>query len=53
MGLLTRERDASWYDPGKFWSGDDLALAAGFGLAEEIPVDIPNQPPKTGRLTTS
>ncbi|HEX3901077.1 MAG TPA: hypothetical protein VHW74_18150 [Mycobacteriales bacterium] len=53
MGLLTKERDASWFDPGKFWSGDDLELSGGFRLAEEIQIDIPNEPPKTGRTTTS
>ncbi|HVU61008.1 MAG TPA: hypothetical protein VHD58_05035 [Mycobacteriales bacterium] len=50
MGLLPRARDASWFDPGKFWSGDDLELSAGFRLTPEIPVDIPDEAPKTGRL---
>jgi hypothetical protein len=26
MGLLPAERSPSWYDPGRFWSGDDLEL---------------------------
>ena len=41
MGLLPPERDASWYDPGSFWSGDDLALAAGARLGGEIEVRVP------------
>src|SRR5215471_8189622 len=28
MGLLSGSRDASWYDPGRFWSGDELDLEA-------------------------
>jgi hypothetical protein len=53
MGLLPRERRASWYDPGRFWSGDDLELTGTFRLAEEIPIDIPLEEPKTGRPSTS
>lgn len=53
MGLLTKERHASWFDPGKFWSGDDLELSGGFRLSEEIRLDIPNDAPKTGRPATS
>ncbi|MBW0115556.1 hypothetical protein, partial [Pseudonocardia abyssalis] len=30
MGLLPRDRRPNWYDPGRFWSGDDLELTAGF-----------------------
>ena len=26
MGLLPDKRPMSWYDPGKFWSGDDVVL---------------------------
>ena len=29
MGLLTTEKHTSWFDPGKFWSGDSLPLTAG------------------------
>jgi hypothetical protein len=29
MGLLPRDRRPGWYDPGRFWSGDDLTLAEG------------------------
>jgi hypothetical protein len=41
MGLLPAGRRANWYDPGRFWSGDDLDLAAGARLGGEIPVQIP------------
>ncbi|GAA3215192.1 hypothetical protein [Actinocorallia longicatena] len=38
MGLLPRRRKPNWYDPGRFWSGDDLDLADGYALGEEISV---------------
>jgi len=38
MGLLPARRPASWYDPGRFWSGDDLELVPPFSLGGEIPV---------------
>jgi hypothetical protein len=38
MGLLTTERPTNYYDPGKFWSGDDLALLLGARLGAEIAV---------------
>ena len=41
MGLLPVDRRTSWYDPGRFWSGDDLALTGGAYLGGEIPVEIP------------
>jgi hypothetical protein len=41
MGLLSDGKRPSWYDPGRFWSGDDLALAAGHRLGEEIRIDVP------------
>jgi hypothetical protein len=41
MGLLPDERPPGWYDPGSFWSGDSLGLAAGFRLGGEIAVAIP------------
>ena len=41
MGLLPRGRQPNWYDPGRFWSGDELDLCAGFDLGDEIVVDIP------------
>ena len=41
MGLLPDDRGPSWYDPGRFWSGDDLALVGGGWLGGEIAVDLP------------
>ncbi|GAB2616972.1 hypothetical protein Aab01nite_30060 [Paractinoplanes abujensis] len=41
MGLLPRGKQPNWYDPGRFWSGDDLDLSDGFTLSDEIEVDIP------------
>jgi hypothetical protein len=41
MGLLRPRRRPSWYDPGRFWSGDSLALTGGSRLSDEIAVDIP------------
>ncbi|MFD6860595.1 hypothetical protein ACFWCF_25065 [Rhodococcus sp. NPDC060090] len=39
MGLLEqRRRGSSWYDPGRFWSGDRLPLAPGVALGGEIEV---------------
>jgi hypothetical protein len=38
MGLLPRERPASWYDPGAFWSGDEIALTPPFALEPEVAV---------------
>ena len=41
MGLLPAERSPSWYDPGRFWSGDGLQLLDGAQLGGEIRVDVP------------
>ena len=41
MGLLPARRQANWYDPGRFWSGDDLRLSAGARLGGEISVQVP------------
>ena len=38
MGLLPKRRPASWYDPGRFWSGDRIDLVEPFALGGEIPV---------------
>jgi len=38
MGLLPARRPPSWYDPGRFWSGDRIELVKPFALAEEIAV---------------
>jgi hypothetical protein len=44
MGLLPADRDPSWYDPGRFWSGDRLPLTDGAQLGKEIEVIIPAPP---------
>ena len=44
MGLLPGDRSPDWYDPGRFWSGDDLDLAPGFRLGGEIAVKLPSAP---------
>ncbi|HEY0937049.1 MAG TPA: hypothetical protein VGD91_25345, partial [Trebonia sp.] len=41
MGLLPGARRAGRYDPGSFWSGDNLRLPAGFRLGGEIAVHLP------------
>jgi len=41
MGLLPADRRPHSYDPGRFWSGDDLRLAPGFHLGGEIEVALP------------
>ena len=41
MGLLPADRPRNWYDPGSFWSGDDLRLLQGATLGPEVPVDVP------------
>lgn len=41
MGLLPAGRRPNWYDPGRFWSGDDLELSTGARLGTEIVVRIP------------
>ena len=38
MGLLGSERPTNYYDPGTFWSGDDLELLHGATLSSEIRV---------------
>jgi hypothetical protein len=40
MGLLPSTRQPNWYDAGRFWSGDDLSLSAGYSLGREIAVRI-------------
>lgn len=40
MGLLDAKRPTNYYDPGKFWSGDDLDLELGASLGEEIEVKV-------------
>jgi len=41
MGLLPAGRQPSWYDPGRFWSGDALRLSDTFALGDEIAVEVP------------
>jgi len=36
--LLVTDKDSSWFDPGRFWSGDTLPLAPGYRLGDEIAV---------------
>jgi hypothetical protein len=38
MGLLPKRRPASWYDPGRFWSGDRIELVPPFALAGEVAI---------------
>ncbi len=45
MGLLPSSRRPNWYDAGRFWSGDDLGLSAGFHLGGEIAVVLPTSEP--------
>mgnify|MGYP005989865667 FL=1 len=40
MGLLDAKRPTNYYDPGKFWSGDDLELELGATLGDEIEVRV-------------
>ncbi|HEX4815241.1 MAG TPA: hypothetical protein VFV66_21060 [Nonomuraea sp.] len=40
MGLLPAGRRPNWYDPGRFWSGDDLGLLTGRRLGGEITVGV-------------
>src|ERR687896_663161 len=39
MGLLPSRRPASWYDPGRFWSGDRIELTPPFALGGELAVE--------------
>lgn len=45
MGLLDSTLPPNYYDPGKFWSGDEMVLLDDAVLGEEIRVDVP--PPLT------
>lgn len=49
MGLLDGERPTNYYDPGKFWSGDDLQLVGDARLGAEIRVDVPHMRLGAGR----
>jgi hypothetical protein len=39
MGLLEPRRPSNWFDPGRFWSGDRLALCGGASLGPEVAVE--------------
>jgi hypothetical protein len=41
MGLLPANQHPNSYDPGSFWSGDDLSLIGGARLGKEIAVTVP------------
>jgi hypothetical protein len=46
MGVLGAERPSAFYDPGSFWSGDDLQLQPDWSLGPEIDVLLDEvQPP--------
>ena len=42
MGLLPGKHDPSWFDAGRFWSGDNLGLTGGYRLGGEIAVRTPD-----------
>ena len=42
MGLLPGKHDPSWFDAGRFWSGDNLGLIGGYRLGGEIAVRTPD-----------
>ena len=42
MGLLPGKHDPSWFDAGRFWSGDNLGLTGGYRLGGEISVRTPD-----------
>src|SRR5579871_1170882 len=46
MGLLASNHRPNWYDAGRFWSGDNLSLSAGFSLGGEIAVMVPAGAPQ-------
>lgn len=47
MGVVLPARDSSWYDPGRFWSGDDLPLTPGWFFGREIAVTVPVHDPRS------
>ncbi len=49
MGVLEKGRPASWYDPGRFWSGDELPLVPGWVFGAEIRVDAGPPPASASR----
>lgn len=49
MGLMVGNRRVNWFDPGKFWSGDQLPLAPGVNLGDEIAVQLSAEDIEAGR----
>ena len=47
MGLLPSERPPSWYDPGRFWSGDAWSSCRPSALGGEIAVSVPGPAPRS------
>ncbi|GAC66498.1 hypothetical protein GS4_02_02090 [Gordonia soli NBRC 108243] len=39
IGLIHDDKNSNWFDPGRFWSGDELPLTHDFRLNEEITVN--------------
>ena len=52
MGLLGDDLPTSFYDPGLFWSGDELRLLGGFDLGAEIAVRAAAAAPPTAQPAT-
>jgi hypothetical protein len=46
MGVLGDERPSAFYDPGSFWSGDELTLQPGWELGPEIAVTVSAEQPE-------
>lgn len=44
MDLLDSDRPTNYYDPGSFWSGDQLRLRQGARLGREVAVRVPDAP---------
>ena len=38
MGVVEDDVPMNWYDPGRFWSGDDLPLRPGWAYGAEVAV---------------
>jgi hypothetical protein len=53
MDLLPIGRPPNWYDPGRFWSGDNLDLARGARLGSEIRVLLEGEPPHPPSRTSA
>jgi hypothetical protein len=53
MGLLPGGLRPNWYDPGRFWSGDDLNLSGGSQLGGEIAIQLPPSTRAAAQLSTT